>query len=76
MANLREALHNGRVTVRFTKADNSIRTMVCTTNPGMLAGNEPTGRGGAYDENQVRVFDLEKGAWRSFKIDSVIDYTV
>lgn len=29
-----------------------------------------------YDENQVRVFDLEKQQWRSFLKDSVVSASV
>lgn len=55
--------------VTFVKADGSIRNMVCRL--GVKIG--VNGNGKPYDDFQVRVFDIQKHAWRSFKLDRLIE---
>ena len=68
------------VTVEFTKADGTIREMRCTLNPEKLPEpNVPVGsvdgivkeskQRKAPDPESIRVFDLEKKEWRSFRFD-------
>lgn len=62
-----EAIGFGReFTVTFTKTDGTERKMRCMMEP-------PTGP--IKNPNVVPVMDLDKGAWRSFKVDSVIEIT-
>lgn len=65
--NTLEAIGFGReFTVTFTKTDGTQRTMRCMMEP-------PTGP--IKNPNVVPVMDLDKGAWRSFKVDKVIEIT-
>lgn len=67
------ALSTTGMKVVFIKADGSERTMFCTTNFDMIPSeSHPTGNGKPENPTVKRVFDLEKNAWRSFRIDSVI----
>lgn len=75
------ALNEGAtVTVVFTKADGTERTMVCTKNPELIARTytapeKKTERVRGPSE-ALAVFDLEKNDWRSFRLDSVKSYMV
>ena len=80
MLELKELLKQGAVTVKFKKADGSDRFMLCTLVPDLLPSREllegvvsPVRK--VNDEVYI-VYDLEKQAWRSFRLDSVIDYFV
>ena len=76
--NLIEALDSGNVvTVEFEKANGEIRTMHCVKKPedvGMTY--EYKGSPVKAKEGLQHVWDVDKGAWRAFKMDSVIDYKV
>jgi len=67
------------VTVKFKKKDESIRKMICTLSedylpdPTPLNGDE-TKRTKKENPNTLPVWDLEKLAWRSFRVDSVVEY--
>lgn len=59
--------------VTFTKVDGSEREMRCTLNDTLIPEDKhPKGTGGVVDELTLRVFDLDKNEWRSFKMESVI----
>jgi hypothetical protein len=67
------------VTVKFKKKDDSIRKMICTLSEDYLPepeeiieGNEK--RTKKENPNTRPVWDLEKRAWRSFRVDSVVEY--
>ena len=70
---IKDALHNGVVVVSFTKANGELREMRCTLRADMIPqtpvveGKEPK------KENQdvQAAWDIEKQAWRSFRLDSV-----
>ena len=64
--------------VVFTKADGSNRVMLCTQALERIPTDKhPSGESNTvYDENQVRVFDLEVNEWRSFLKDSIISTQV
>jgi hypothetical protein len=73
-------LHTGAVTVVFTKADGTDREMLCTLQPEQLPPvAAPVGPVDGIvkeskerkkpDEHSLRVFDLEKKEWRSFRFD-------
>lgn len=69
--------------VVFTKVDGSARRMKCTLNHALIPNdqipqgvdvNEPTDKKRKINEETVACFDVELGAWRSFRVDSVIDF--
>ena len=67
-------LHEGEVTVTFTKADGSERVMRCSLNESLLPPATPSE--GEAKERKVNlaaipVFDLDVQGWRSFRVDSV-----
>lgn len=75
MTELREKLAAGEVFVRFEKRDGSIREMRCTTNPLLIPKDkEPKNAHITVNSDQVRVFDLDKQEWRSFNVNSLLDY--
>lgn len=78
--NLKGMLHgNDEVSVKFTKKDGSERTMLCTLNEQKIPFDklpkvkEPTEETTtvASTTDAVRVFDVEKQEWRSFRFDSI-----
>ena len=63
------------ITVDFTKADGTARTMQCTLRPDQLPV-VPIVEGkktAVPDLHSLRVFDVEKQAWRSFRFDRIQD---
>jgi len=67
-------LREGTCAVTFTKKDGTEREMVCTLNlDSVPSEHHPKSDGNttSYTNEAVRVFDLEKQAWRSFRLDSV-----
>jgi len=77
---VKSLLQKGDVTVTFTKADGTDREMRCTLNPEQMPA-VPVSTGPVDgivkeakerkkpDEHSLRVFDLEKKEWRSFRFD-------
>jgi hypothetical protein len=69
------------ITVTFVKADGTVRDMLCTLDwdqiPTAMHPGQPPVDGIVKeskqrkqpDEHSLRVFDLEKGEWRSFRFD-------
>jgi hypothetical protein len=64
--------------VVFKKIDGTERTMTCTLMKKLLPVNEgkKTEKLKKQNENVLSVWDLEKRAFRSFRVDSLIDYSV
>ena len=63
---------SGIAHIIFQKKDGSLREMYCTTNPS-LAARHVNGRGVSRElYATTAVFDVEKGAWRSFRWESLI----
>ena len=79
---IEQALDEGAtVSVVFTKADGTERTMLCTKNSEVIseqytAPEKKTERTRKDTDGLVVVFDLEKNEWRSFRLDSVKSYMV
>lgn len=73
---LKKLLKGTVVTVNFKKKDNSQRKMVCTLNEEYLPDIDEKEIKRTKSENNeaIAVWDLEKQAWRSFRIDSIINY--
>lgn len=74
---LRAKLQENEVSVTFTKRDGTQRAMLCTLSTSRIPGEHvPQGTGDTSSTETVskealRVFDLEKNAWRSFRYDSI-----
>ena len=77
---VRSLLQKGSVTVTFTKADGTNREMLCTLDHAQIPETpaKPAPVDGIVkehkerkqpDEHSIRVFDLEKKEWRSFRFD-------
>jgi hypothetical protein len=68
------ALRTDVATVVFTKADGTERTMRCTLVESKIPTDKQpksTTQGGSTVGSAVRVFDVEKSEWRSFRFDAV-----
>ena len=76
-------LHVGLVDLEFEKADGSIRLMTATLNQKYLPPLDELKLNVANDseekrmvnENIVTCFDVEKQAWRSFRVDRLHQFT-
>jgi len=69
-----ERLRNGRCEVDFTKKDGTKRKMVCTLNMDLIPGDhhpKSDGNSTSQTNGSIRVYDFEKEAWRSFRVESV-----
>lgn len=67
------------VTIKFKKKDDSVRKMICTLSEDYLPEPEKVVEGKEKkakkeNPNTLPVWDLEKLAWRSFRVDSVVEY--
>ena len=62
-------LRTGNVEVEFTKKDGTDRKMLCTL-INIPTEHQPKSDI-EYAVNTLRVFDLDKQGWRSFRLDSV-----
>jgi len=72
-----ETLREGVCRVTFTKQNGEERKMLCTLDmSGIPAEDVPKTDGNktAVSTESVRVYDLEKEAWRSFRVDSVKEF--
>ncbi len=72
-----EMLRQRDVLVTFTKKDGSQRVMRCTLRPEalpeMITESTRTSVGRRESDNTIAVWDLDLGAWRSFRLDSVVE---
>lgn len=74
---IKSLLQKGAITVTFTKADGTDREMLCTLDltklPPVAAPVDGIVKEAKErkkpDEHSLRVFDLEKNEWRSFRFD-------
>jgi len=76
---IKKILKEAVVTVNFKKKDDTKRKMICTLNEDYLPDStdeitDPPRRIKAENKDAIAVWDLEKRAWRSFRIDSIINY--
>ena len=66
-------LESGIVNVKFTKTDGTEREMKCTLMEHMVKPHEKkTDREKKANNNIIAVWDVDKEAWRSFRMDSII----
>ena len=76
---IRSLLQVTEVTVEFTKADGTIREMRCTLDGSRIPAPPVAGpidgivkeskQRKKPDEESIRVFDLDKNEWRSFRFE-------
>ena len=78
---LRSLLQKQPITVTFVKADGTLRDMLCTLDWDRIPQDKHPGQPSVDgivkesrqrkepDPHSLRVFDIEKGEWRSFRFD-------
>ena len=78
---VRSLLQTTKVNIEFLKADGTARNMLCTLNWDYIPESKHPGQSALDgivreskqrkepDPETLRVFDLEKGEWRSFRFD-------
>ena len=64
-----EKLQSNVVQIIFTKKDGSIRVMSCTLDSNIVPPSKPTNR--KKNDEILPVWDLQKGAWRTFRLENV-----
>jgi len=71
-------LKEGLCRVDFTKVNGEKREMVCTLNFDKIPNeaypkdNDSVDR---WPENLIKAYDIKVNGWRSFKVDSVLEFT-
>lgn len=81
MMNREEMLEHLRVqvvNVSFIKANGETRDMACTLSEEYIPEDKRPKAGSTakdYSESVIRVFDVEKQDWRSFRVYDVMDFT-
>lgn len=71
---LTDYLKSSIVSIKFKKVDGSERTMRCTLQESYIQPYEnKTDRVRSENDNLLSVWDIDKNAWRSFRLDSVTD---
>jgi hypothetical protein len=69
---LKSHLKMGPVYVTFTKKDGTERKMKCTLQEGVVVPHEKTTERVKEENTEtLAVWDMEKNAWRSFRLDTV-----
>jgi hypothetical protein len=64
--------------VTFTKVDGSVRVMNCTLRSEALPARDPASLNESRESNPevIKVFDLDKQSWRSFKVANVTNIAI
>lgn len=78
---LKTLLTENVLSILFKKADGTQRAMVCTLNADHLPivekkKEDEVKKVKTPSETNVVVWDIEKNAWRSFRFDSIISYSI
>jgi hypothetical protein len=77
---LKKLLSENTLSVLFTKKDGTQRAMLCTLIadhlPVVEKKEEDTKVEKKQSEESIAVWDLEKKAWRSFRLDSIVSYSI
>lgn len=69
---LKSHLRMGPVKVVFTKKDGTDREMNCTLQEGVVVPHEnKTDRTKVENDEILAVWDIDKNAWRSFRLDTI-----
>ena len=65
--------------VIFKKANGEERDMLCTLRedviPASSSDNNTEPKTNGYSDAAIRVIDVNKGEWRSFRVDSVVSFS-
>ena len=71
-------LEDAVVEVEFTKVNGDLRKMKCTKNFDSIPSEKhPIGKSvKVYNEEIIRVYDIEADGWRSFRADSITSFKV
>ena len=69
---LRKRLSNENLFITFTKVDGTQRTMLCTLRQQAIPASEGSKGSRTFPTTSLAVYDLEAGAWRSFRWDSIL----
>jgi hypothetical protein len=70
---MKSMLVMGPVSVTFRKKDGTEREMLCTLQEGVVVPHEKTtDRVKEINDEVCAVWDIDKGAWRSFRYDSIV----
>lgn len=71
-------LKEGICTVTFEKKDGTIRKMKCTLNkefiPSLEIHEEAQRKKRIENSNVLSIYDVENNEWRSFRLNSVIEF--
>jgi len=76
---IKNQLKNNIGTIKFKKKDDSVRIMKCTLSEELLPESDFTPE--EYTPKKISnpdslaVWDLDKLAWRSFRLDSILEYS-
>ena len=75
---LKQLLQKNVLEIKFKKIDGSERIMNCSLKQEIIpiSENKTPKKVKPENENVLAVWDLEKDAFRSFRVDSLIDYSV
>ena len=69
---LKSVLRSGPARVVFTKRDGTDRSMFCTLQEGVAVPHDKkTDRVKEANPDVLAVWDIEKSAWRSFKLSAI-----
>jgi hypothetical protein len=75
-----QALSENVCEVNFNKVDGSVRKMFCTLNPSIMNIDSDGGIAKAKSKEAnldiVKCFDVQAQGWRSFRVESVIDWSI
>lgn len=74
---LLERLHAERMNITFTKSDGTIRHMHCSLHTELLPEMAYKLEDDMNEEHRdyVRVYDLDKAAWRTVRLDRIQDFS-
>ena len=67
-------LQSRAMRITFTKVNGEERIMDCTLQEHMIPATDPNNR--KQNEDVLPVFDINKGGWRSFRLDSIINVEI
>ena len=67
-------LQSRAMRITFTKVNGEERIMDCTLQEHMIPATDANKR--KQNEDVLPVFDINKGEWRSFRLDSIINVEI
>ena len=73
---LTRLLRRHKLYVQFEKKDGTIRYMKCTLLESLIPADKKPTLDYTESLKAIRVFDIEKNEWRSFRYDSVLQYSI